>query len=61
MKLKEYYILPNLDTPSKMNERPQKDTTIMTQEEWVGFVTHMATDEYKVLISYLYLSLYDIS
>ena len=61
MKLREKYILPNLDTPSKMNERPQKYSTIMTQEEWAAFVTYTASNEYKVLISHLYLSLYVIS
>ena len=54
MKLRERYILPNLDTPSKMNERPEKYTTIMSQEEWVEFVTYTSTEAYKVLISHLY-------
>lgn len=34
MKLREKYILPNLDTPEKMNERPEKYSTIMTQKQW---------------------------
>ena len=60
MKLKGKYIVPNLDTP-KVNELPKKYRKIVTQEEWVGFVTHTATDEYKVVISHLHLSLYVIS
>lgn len=55
MKLREKYILPNLDTPEKMNERPEKYSTIVTQEQWVEFVTYTTTNEYKVLISHLYL------
>lgn len=61
MKLREKYILPNLDTPSKLNERPVKYSTIMTQEDWAEFVTYTTTEAYKVLITHLYSSLYVIS
>ena len=61
MKLREKYILPNLDTPLKLNERPVKYSTIMTPEQWAEFVTYTTTEAYKVLISHLYLSLYVIS
>jgi hypothetical protein len=54
MKLNQKYIVPNQETPSKLNERLEKYSKIMTPEEWAGFVTHTNTDEYKVLISHLY-------
>ena len=60
-KLMEKYILPNDETPSKLNERPEKYSTYIKVEEWVAFVTYTTSDEYKVLISHLYLSLYVIS
>ena len=57
MKLREKYIFPNLDNPSKMNELPQKYSAIVNTEEWDAFVKYTATDAYKVLISHLFLSL----
>ncbi|GJZ49019.1 hypothetical protein Tco_0603209 [Tanacetum coccineum] len=35
MKLREKYILPNLNTPSKLNELPTKYSAIVKAEEWV--------------------------
>ena len=52
------YILPNLDTPSKLNEVPLKYATILKAEEWVNFVKHTATEEFKVLITHIYLTPY---
>ncbi|GJW12151.1 hypothetical protein Tco_1577978 [Tanacetum coccineum] len=37
MKLREKYILPNLNTPSKLNELPTKYSAIVKAEEWVDF------------------------
>nr|GEV93477.1 hypothetical protein [Tanacetum cinerariifolium] len=61
MKLREKYILPNLNTPSKLNELPAQYSAIVKAEEWVEFVNYTTTDAYKGLISHLYLSLYVIS
>nr|GEU49844.1 ribonuclease H-like domain, reverse transcriptase, RNA-dependent DNA polymerase [Tanacetum cinerariifolium] len=47
MKLREKYILPNLNTPSKLNELPAKYSAIVKVEEWVEFVNYMTTDAYK--------------
>ncbi|GJX24276.1 transposase, Ptta/En/Spm, transposase, Tnp1/En/Spm-like protein [Tanacetum coccineum] len=47
-KLRRTYILPNQDTPSKLNEVPAKYTAILKAEEWVNFVKYMATQAYKV-------------
>nr|GEX78467.1 hypothetical protein [Tanacetum cinerariifolium] len=38
MKLREKYILPNLNTPSKLNELPTKYSAIVKAEEWVEFI-----------------------
>ncbi|GKE28321.1 hypothetical protein Tco_1443705 [Tanacetum coccineum] len=47
-KLRQTYILPNQDTPSKLNEVPAKYTAILKAEDWVNFVNYTATEEYKV-------------
>ncbi|GJR87241.1 transposase, Ptta/En/Spm, transposase, Tnp1/En/Spm-like protein [Tanacetum coccineum] len=47
-KLRQTYILPNQDTPSKLNEVPAKYTAILKAEEWVNFVKYTATQAYKV-------------
>ncbi|GJW69672.1 hypothetical protein Tco_0126589 [Tanacetum coccineum] len=47
MKLREKYILPNLNTPLKLNELPAKYSAIMKVEEWVEFVNYTTTDAYK--------------
>ncbi|GJX71202.1 transposase, Ptta/En/Spm, transposase, Tnp1/En/Spm-like protein [Tanacetum coccineum] len=47
-KLRQTYILPNQDTPSKLNEVPVKYSAILKAEDWVNFVNYMATEEYKV-------------
>nr|GEV41875.1 hypothetical protein [Tanacetum cinerariifolium] len=47
MKLREKYILPNLNTPSKLNELLTKYSAIMKVEEWVEFVNYTTTDAYK--------------
>ncbi|GJR05021.1 hypothetical protein Tco_0528005 [Tanacetum coccineum] len=47
-KLRQTYILPNQDTPSKLNEVPAKYSAILKAEDWVNFVNYMATEEYKV-------------
>ncbi|PWA40198.1 transposase, Ptta/En/Spm, Transposase, Tnp1/En/Spm-like protein [Artemisia annua] len=47
-KLTEKYILPNQNTLSKLNEVPAKYTPILKAEDWVNFVKHTATEEYKV-------------
>ncbi|GJW37648.1 retrovirus-related pol polyprotein from transposon TNT 1-94 [Tanacetum coccineum] len=47
MKLREKYILPNLNTPSKLNELPAKYSTIVKAKEWVEFVNYTTTDVYK--------------
>ncbi|GKD75988.1 retrovirus-related pol polyprotein from transposon TNT 1-94, partial [Tanacetum coccineum] len=47
MKLREKYILPNLDTPSKLNELSKNYSAIMNAEEWAAFVNYTATDAYK--------------
>nr|GEW48030.1 hypothetical protein [Tanacetum cinerariifolium] len=47
MKLREKYILPNVNTPSKLNELPTKYSAIMKAEEWVEFVNYTTTDAYK--------------
>ncbi|GJT47428.1 hypothetical protein Tco_0956143 [Tanacetum coccineum] len=44
MKLREKYILPNLNTPSKLNELPAKYSAIVIAKEWVG-VTPMGAYE----------------
>ncbi|GJT50760.1 hypothetical protein Tco_0976917 [Tanacetum coccineum] len=43
----ERYILPNLNTPSKLNELPTKYSAIVKAEEWVEFVNYTTTDVYK--------------
>nr|GEU43722.1 hypothetical protein [Tanacetum cinerariifolium] len=47
MKLREKYILPNLNTPLKLNELSAKYSEIMKAEEWVEFVNYTTTDAYK--------------
>nr|GEX00588.1 hypothetical protein [Tanacetum cinerariifolium] len=47
MKLREKYILPNLNTPSKLNELLTKYSAIVKAEEWVEFVNYTTTDAYK--------------
>ncbi|GJV89821.1 hypothetical protein Tco_1533759, partial [Tanacetum coccineum] len=47
MKLREKYILPNLNTPSKLNELPAKYSEIVKAEEWVEFVNYTTTEAYK--------------
>ncbi|GJQ91100.1 transposase, Ptta/En/Spm, transposase, Tnp1/En/Spm-like protein [Tanacetum coccineum] len=47
-KLRQTYILPNQDTPSKLNEVPAKYSAILKAEDWVNFVNYTATEEYKV-------------
>ncbi|GJX21536.1 hypothetical protein Tco_0225981 [Tanacetum coccineum] len=47
-KLRKTYILPNQDTPSKLNEVPAKYSAILKAEDWVNFVNYTATEEYKV-------------
>ncbi|GJT87250.1 ribonuclease H-like domain, reverse transcriptase, RNA-dependent DNA polymerase, partial [Tanacetum coccineum] len=47
MKLREKYILPNLNTPLKQNELPAKYSAIVKAEEWVEFVNYTTTDAYK--------------
>ncbi|GKD13407.1 hypothetical protein Tco_1197814, partial [Tanacetum coccineum] len=47
MKLRVKYILPNLNTPSKLNELPAKYSEIAKAEEWVKFVNYTTTDPYK--------------
>nr|GEV15528.1 hypothetical protein [Tanacetum cinerariifolium] len=48
MKLREKYILPNLNTPSKLNELLAKYSAVVKAEEWVEFVNHTTTDAYKI-------------
>nr|GEX07062.1 hypothetical protein [Tanacetum cinerariifolium] len=47
MKLREKYILPNLNTPLKLNELPAKYSAIVKAEKWVEFVNYTTTDTYK--------------
>nr|GEX97498.1 hypothetical protein [Tanacetum cinerariifolium] len=47
MKLREKYILPNLNTPSKLNELPAKYSAIVKAEEWFEFANYTTTDAYK--------------
>ncbi|GKE49681.1 hypothetical protein Tco_1480939 [Tanacetum coccineum] len=47
-KLRRTYILPNQDTPSKLNKVPAKYTAILKAEELVNFVKYTATQAYKV-------------
>nr|GEV17701.1 hypothetical protein [Tanacetum cinerariifolium]GEV18160.1 hypothetical protein [Tanacetum cinerariifolium] len=47
-KLREKYILPNLNTPLKLNELPDKYSAIVKAEEWVEFVNYTTTDAYKL-------------
>ncbi|GJY09692.1 hypothetical protein Tco_0377877 [Tanacetum coccineum] len=47
MKLREKYILPNLNTPSKLNELPAKYSAIMKVEEWVEKGKKDADDKIK--------------
>ncbi|GJV37572.1 hypothetical protein Tco_1410049 [Tanacetum coccineum] len=47
-KLRRTYILPNQDTPSKLNEVSAKYTTILKAKEWVNFVKYTPTQAYKV-------------
>ncbi|GJY89946.1 hypothetical protein Tco_0505142 [Tanacetum coccineum] len=50
-KLRQTYILPNQDTPSKLNEVPTKYTAILKAKDWVNFVNYTATEEYKFYTS----------
>ncbi|GKC97065.1 hypothetical protein Tco_1162507 [Tanacetum coccineum] len=52
-KLRQTYILPNQDTPSKLNEVPAKYTAILKAEDWVNFVNYTATDD-KCLITHIF-------
>ncbi|GJT45820.1 hypothetical protein Tco_0954535 [Tanacetum coccineum] len=47
MKLREKYILPNLNTPSKLNKLPAQYSATVKAEEWVEFVNYTTTDAYK--------------
>nr|GEX36082.1 hypothetical protein [Tanacetum cinerariifolium] len=47
MKLREKYILPNLNTPSKLNELSAKYSAIVKAKEWAKFVNYTTTDAYK--------------
>nr|GEX32716.1 hypothetical protein [Tanacetum cinerariifolium] len=47
MKLTEKYILPNLNSPLKLNELLAKYSAIVKAEEWVEFVNYTTTDAYK--------------
>ncbi|GKB87000.1 hypothetical protein Tco_0959272 [Tanacetum coccineum] len=47
-KLRQTYILPNQDTPSKLNEVLGKYSAILKVKDWVNFVNYTATEEYKV-------------
>ena len=51
-KLTQKYILPNLETPSKLNEAPTNYKTIIKADDWVNFVNYTASEEFKVLISH---------
>ncbi|GKE01661.1 hypothetical protein Tco_1389644 [Tanacetum coccineum] len=44
MKLREKYILPNLNTPSNPNELSAKYSAIVKAEEWAEFVNYTTTD-----------------
>ncbi|KAL8256253.1 hypothetical protein R6Q59_031320 [Mikania micrantha] len=46
-KLRQTYILPNQNTPSKLNEVPKKYSAIVKESEWVAFVNHTSTEEYQ--------------
>ncbi|GJZ54462.1 hypothetical protein Tco_0609347 [Tanacetum coccineum] len=46
MKLRRTYILPNQDTPSKLNEVPMKYTTILKSEDEPNFVKYIVTRAY---------------
>nr|GEY87335.1 hypothetical protein [Tanacetum cinerariifolium] len=48
MKLREKYILPNLNTPSKLNELPAKYSVFVKAKEWVEFVNYITTNAYKI-------------
>nr|GEV89175.1 hypothetical protein [Tanacetum cinerariifolium] len=47
MKLREKYILPNLNTPSKLNELPAKYSATVKAEESVEFVNYTTVDAHK--------------
>nr|GEV78703.1 hypothetical protein [Tanacetum cinerariifolium] len=47
MKLREKYILPNLNTLSKLNELLAKYSAIVKAKEWVKFVNYTTTNAYK--------------
>nr|GEY40838.1 hypothetical protein [Tanacetum cinerariifolium] len=47
MKLREKHILPNLNTPSKLNRLPTKYSAIVKAKELVEFVNYMTTNAYK--------------
>ncbi|GJX76937.1 hypothetical protein Tco_0323748 [Tanacetum coccineum] len=47
-KLRQTYILPNQDSPSKLSEVLAKYSAILKAEDWVNFVNYTATEEYKV-------------
>lgn len=55
-KLRQTYILPNQNTPSKLNEVPAKYSAIVKYSEWVDFVKYTTSEEYQVLLSQFYLS-----
>ena len=56
MKLRQTYILHNLNTPSKLNEVPAMYSAIVEQSEWVDFVTYTTSKEYQVSLSLFCLS-----
>ncbi|GJT05535.1 hypothetical protein Tco_0839997 [Tanacetum coccineum] len=47
IKLREKYILPNLDTPSKLNELLKNYSAIVNAEEGAAFVNYTASNAYK--------------
>lgn len=49
-KLAQNYILPNLETPSKLTEAPANYKAIIKADDWVNFVNYTQSDEFKVLI-----------
>ncbi|GJS55591.1 hypothetical protein Tco_0628953 [Tanacetum coccineum] len=48
MKLREKYILTNLNTPSKLNKLQAKYSVIVKAEEWAEFVNYTTSDAYKI-------------
>lgn len=49
-KLREKYILPNKDTPSKLTEVPFKYSAIVKAPEWGAFVQYTSTENYLIII-----------